>query len=119
MMKRDELAQSSTPESLVEHVRRNAPALRQTQHPHGEAMESVREATYRGHHIVVRTSYHIEVDGVTVEGHLGVTNDGQVHYHAVPNLSFASAIDLVKQLIDTFPEDFQPGPGGHEHGGES
>ena len=118
-MKRSELAQSSTPESLVEHVRRNAPMLQQTEHPHGETMESVREATYRGHHIVIRTSYHIEVDGVTVEGHLGVTNDGQVHYHAVPNLSFASAIDLVKQLIDTFPEDFQPRPGGHAHREES
>jgi hypothetical protein len=119
MMKRSELSQASNPESLVEHVRQNAPALQQTQHPHGQAMESVREATYRGHHIVVRTSYQIEVDDVTVEGHLGVTNDGQVHYHAVPNLSFASAIDLVKQLIDTFPEDFQPGSGGHEHGEES
>jgi hypothetical protein len=116
MMKRDELAWASDPESLAQHVRENAPALQQTQHPHGEAMESVREDTYKGHHIVVRTSYHIEVDGVTVEGHMGVTNDGQVHYHAVPNLSFASAVDLVKQLIDTFPEDFQTGPGGHEHG---
>lgn len=57
-------------------------------------MESVREATYKGHQIVVRTSYHIEVDGVTIEGHLGVTNDGQVHYHPVPNLSFDSALDL-------------------------
>jgi hypothetical protein len=119
MMKRDELAWASDPESLAQHVRENAPALQQTQHPHGEAMESVREDTYKGHHIVVRTSYHIEVDGVTVEGHMGVTNDGQVHYHAVPNLSFASAIDLVKQLIDTFPEDFQPRSGGHEHGEES
>lgn len=115
-MKRDELARATDPESLARHVRQNAPAMRQTQHPHGEAMESVREDAYRGHRIVVRTSYHIEVDGVPVEGHLGVTNDGQVHYHAVPNLSFASAIDLVKQLIDTFPEDFQSGSGGHEHG---
>ena len=110
-MKRDELAWASDPESLAQHVRENAPALQQTQHPHGEAMESVREDTYKGHHIVVRTSYHIEVDGVTVEGHMGDTNDGQVHYHAVPNLSFASAVDLVKQLIDTFPEDFETGPG--------
>jgi hypothetical protein len=118
MMKRDEFARASDPESLVQHVRDNAPVLRQTQHAHGEAMETVREDTYRGYHIVVRTSYHIEVDGVTVEGHLGVTNDGQVHYHAVPNLSFASAVDLVKQLIDTFPEDFQPKSSGHEHGEE-
>ena len=118
-MKRDELARASDPESLARHVRQNAPEMRQTQHPHGGAMESVREDTYGGHHIVVRTSYRIEVDGVPVEGHLGVTNDGQVHYHAVPNLSFASAIDLVKQLIDTFPEDFQSGSGGHEHEGGS
>ena len=118
-MKRDEFVQHSTPESLVEHVARNASALQQTQHDHGRAIESVREATYRGHHIVIRTSYHIEVDGVPVEGHLGVTNDGQVHYHAVPNLSFASAVDLVKQLIDTFPEDFQARSEGHAHGEES
>src|SRR5215207_1073952 len=111
-MKRDELARDSTPESLAEHVDRNAPAVRQEQHEHG-VMESVREASYCGHHIVIRTSYRIEVDGVPVEGHLGVTNDGKVHYHAVPNLSFASAVDLVKKLIDTFPEDFQSQHGGH------
>lgn len=118
-MKRSELARDVTPESLVEHVGQNAPALRQSGHDHhSEAMESVREATYRGHHIVVRTSYRIEVDGVPVEGHLSVTDDGQVHYHAVPNLSFLSAVDLVKQLIDTFPDDFRPGSGGHAHGEE-
>jgi len=115
MMKRDDFAQSSTPESLVEHVAKNAPAVQRTQHDHGGTTESVREATYRGHHIVIRTSYHIEVDGVPVEGHLGVTNDGQVHYHAVPNLGFSSAVDLVKQLIDTFPEDFQARYEGHSH----
>src|SRR5215212_12116340 len=115
MMKRSELDQASTPESLADHVARNAPALRQSQHEHVRATESDREATYRGHHILIRTSYHIEVDGVAVEGHLGVANDGQVHYHAVPNLSFASAVDLVKQLIDTFPEDFQPGSEEHDH----
>jgi hypothetical protein len=117
MMKRDELARDATPESLAEHVDRNAPAVRQEQHEHG-VMESVREATYRGHHIVIRTSYRIEVDGVSVEGHLGVTNDGKVHYHAVPNLSFSSAVDLVKKLIDTFPEDFESQHGGHGGHGE-
>ncbi len=114
-MKRNDFVQHSSPEALAEHVARNAPAVRQTQHDHGGATESVREATYRGHHILIRTSYHIEVDGVPVEGHLGVTNDGQVHYHAVPNLGFASAVDLVKQLIDTFPEDFQARREGHVH----
>jgi nitrogenase molybdenum-iron protein alpha/beta subunit len=71
-------------------------------------MESVREATYRGHHIVIRTSYRIEVDEQPIVGHMGVSNDGQVHYHPIPNLGFDSAVDLVKKLIDTFPDDFDP-----------
>lgn len=112
-MKKSELIQASNPESLVESVRRYRP---QPHEAHAGMMESVREATYRGHTIVIRTAYHIEVDGVAIEGHLGVTNDGQVHYHPVPNLSFGSAVDLVKQLIDTFPDDFGTQPGGHSHG---
>jgi hypothetical protein len=111
-MERSEFARASTPESLVEHVRRNAPVLG---HLHGGTMESIREGTYRGHHFVIRTSYHIEVDGVPLEGHLGVANDGQVHYHAIPNLRFVSAVDLVRQLIEAFPEDFQPHTGRHAH----
>ena len=57
-------------------------------------------------HIVIRTTYQIEVDGTPVTGHMGVTDDGKVHYHPVPNISFASALDMVKQLIDVFPDDF-------------
>jgi hypothetical protein len=37
---------------------------------------------------------------------MGVTNNGQVHYHPIPNLSFASAIDMVKAVIDVFPRGF-------------
>jgi hypothetical protein len=82
------------------------------------ASESVREAEYNGHQIVIRTTYQIEVDGKPISGHLAVTNDGQVHYHPIPNLSFASAIDLVKQLIDVFPDDFEDvhSTPGHHHG---
>ena len=119
-MKRSELARAATAEAIVERVAEQGAQLpRQDQghdHGHGMPMESTREATYYGHHIVIRTTYQIEVDGTPIEGHLGVTNDGQVHYHAVPNLSFASAVDLVKQLIDTFPEDFEAGTAPHGHG---
>jgi hypothetical protein len=98
-------------------VKRNRP---RAGHHRGDAVETVREDDYRGHHIVVRTTYEIEVDGRPVTGHLGVTNDGRVHYHPVPNVSFASAIDLVRQLIDTFPDEFEGAPPpppehGHEH----
>src|SRR6185503_1730971 len=78
---------------------------------------SIREADYKGHHIEIRTTYEIEVDGVPVTGHLGVDNEGRVHYHPVPNASFASAVDLVKQLIDSFPDDFPAGGAGRSRTG--
>lgn len=103
-------------------VRRNRP---RRGHEHGgmeRGIETVREDDYRGHHIVIRTMYTIEVDGRPVTGHVGVGNDGRVHYHPVPNLSFVSAVDLVRRLIDTFPDEFPPedveqeaGPDGHHH----
>jgi hypothetical protein len=114
-MNKSELSQAADPQTLVESIRRYQPS--QHEH-HGGVMSSVREATYRGHRIVIRTSYQVEVDGVAIEGHMNVTNDGQVHYHPVPNLSFGSAVDLVKQLIDIFPDDFRTPLPGHSHGQE-
>ncbi len=76
-------------------------------HLHGEQeMESVRQAEHKGHSIMVRTRYEIEVDRKPVVSPVIVDNFGRVSCHALPNYSFLSAIDLVKQLIDTFPEDF-------------
>ena len=97
---------SPTPQSIAAYVKKNAGQVKKLQKlRHGKA-QSVREADYHGHHIVVRTSYDIEVDGRMVMGHMGVTNDGKVHYHPVPNMAFVSAIDMVKKLIDIFPDDF-------------
>ena len=107
-MDKRQLAAAATPEALVEHVTGHA---HHPSHSHEPAVTSTREVTYKGHHIVIRTTYQIEVDGLGIRGHMDVTNDGQVHYHAVPNLSFASAVDMVKQLIDTFPDDFDEGGG--------
>jgi hypothetical protein len=121
-MERPDLVQSANPESMLARLAEQKRTF-DRQHGHGGGSESVREEIYRGHRIVVRTTYSVEVDGVPVEGHLGVTNDGQVHYHAVPNLGFSSAIDLVKKLIDAFPDDFpSEGDGdatGHQHGGSA
>ena len=110
-----------TPETIVRYLEQNPPEP--SNHPHPGAHGTVREAEHRGHHIMIRTTYEIEVDGVPIEGHLGVTDDGNVHYHPVPNVTFASAVDLVKQLIDAFPDDFSSTPGGppgpgHDHGAE-
>ena len=99
-----------SPKSIAHYVKKNAKHVRKAQKQQHMSSQNVREADYRGHHIVVRTQYEIEVDGRVVTGHLGVSNDGQVHYHPVPNLSFASAVELVKQLIDIFPDDFGSRP---------
>ncbi len=117
-MNGEDLAQAATPEALADYVRQQRPQP-QRLHTHGGGMQSIRETDYRGHSVVIRTTYSIEVDGVPLEGHMEVNNEGRVHYHAIPNYSFASAVDLVKQLIDAFPDDFgaptaqQP----HTHGG--
>jgi hypothetical protein len=101
----------------VAEVEQNQPPARGHTAGHERMLETVREDDYKDHHIVIRTTYRIEVDGRPVTGHLGVTNDGRVHYHAVPNLSFPSAVDLVRRLIDTFPDEFERGDGtGHDHG---
>jgi len=57
-----------------------------------------------------------------------VSRSGDVHTHALPNYSFTSAIDLARQLIDSFPAQYGPATdrpdphdghdhGGHDHGG--
>ena len=102
-----------TPESIADYVKKNtqkvkgASAMMMMHHEGGQ--EVLREDDYKGHHITVRTVYHITVDGKEVTGHIMLTNDGQVQYHGLPNLSFDSTIDLVKSLIDNFPEDFEAG----------
>jgi hypothetical protein len=98
-----------TPESIAAYVKKNAGAAKMA--PMRGPIETVREDDYQGHHIVVRTTYRMQVDGKPVTGHIDVSNDGQVAYHGLPNMSFDSAIDLVKRLIDQFPEDFRPGGG--------
>jgi hypothetical protein len=103
--------------SIASYVKRNAGKVKKAQHSMHMASESVREADYKGHHIVIHTTYRIEVDGVPLMGHMGVTDDGRVHYHPVPNASFVSAVDLVKQLIDVFPDDFTGADGGAHGGG--
>ena len=97
---------SPTTTSIASYVKKNALHVKTSQTHVHQKNESIREADHKGHHIMVRTQYEIEVDGHMVRGHMGVTNDGHVHYHPLPNLSFTSAVDLVKQLIDTFPDDF-------------
>ena len=104
-MRNDDLVAAAQPEVVLDAFERNKEQF-DHQHHVMHPLETVRQQEYRGHHISIRTTYTIEVDGVAIEGHVGVTNDGQVHYHAVPNISFSSAVEMVERLIDAFPDDF-------------
>ncbi|MFI6582981.1 hypothetical protein [Embleya sp. NPDC050493] len=79
---------------------------------HG-SMDSVREEEFDGHRIVVKTTYEITVDDRSVAAHLMVSNNGEVHCHALPAYQFLSAVDTVKALIQYFPDEFPPAGGGH------
>lgn len=104
-----------TAESIAKYVKKNSVVVKRAAagmmmgKGHGARMESLREDDYEGHHIVIRTSYSITIDGKAVMAHLALTNDGEVQYHGLPNYSFGSAIDLVKKMIDVYPDDFAAG----------
>jgi hypothetical protein len=83
----------------------------------GGGMGSVREVDYKGHHITIQTTYRIKIDGKTFNGELSVSNAGSVHYHGMPNTGFASAVDLVKAVVDTFSDEFAAGSKGTGMGG--
>ena len=103
-MKPDQLATAADPKLLSAYLAKLPMAM--PHHHGGGSVDSVRTADHKGHHIVLHTTYQVEVDGRHLDIPLGVDNDGQVHCHALPNYQFSSAIDMIKQLIDSFPDDF-------------
>ena len=97
--------------------------LLRSSHASHDSGTSVREAHHNGHHITIKTTYEVRVDGKIFQGDLSVANGGDVHYHAIPTLGFPSAVDLMKCVIDVFPDVFATlshnGEGHHtgEHAG--
>ena len=79
-------------------------------------MASVRKAEHAGHAIEIRTHYEVKIDGKVVQLPLSVGDDGNVVCHALPNYLFVSAVDLVKTVIDLYPDDFAK-RGGKRPGG--
>ncbi|MFN0053557.1 MAG: hypothetical protein ACKV0T_15365 [Planctomycetales bacterium] len=96
------LTKASAPKALGGYLVKLAAA-----HVHHDphAMSSTRKTTHHGHEIMVETSYRITIDGKPIDVPLMVGDDGQVHCHSLPNYQFGSALDLVKVLIDLFPDD--------------
>jgi hypothetical protein len=94
-----------------EQAKKSSPIFKKLMQGSGHAMshggdDSMREDIYKGHRITVMTTYQIRIDGKLFKGQLGVSNAGDVHYHGIPNVGFTSAMDLVRSVIDTFPDDF-------------
>lgn len=75
----------------------------------GHAAPAVRVAIHKGHRIEVKTTYEVRVDGKKVAMPFAPEQDGSVSYHAIPNIAFHSAMDLVRCVIDVFPADFPAG----------
>jgi hypothetical protein len=124
-MDRPDLTAAVEPDALRASLAANADSLRQAAHGHqGNRGASVRSVTYKGHEIVIRTTYEITVDGDLFDAHVIVDNSGRVHYHGLPTRDFSSTVSLVKKAIDLFPDDFPSGassssqdqPAGHAHG---
>jgi hypothetical protein len=83
--------------------------------PHGKHEDtSVREITHNGHNIKIITTYRVEVDGKPAAMHLSVDEDGQVYTHATPFITYASAVDLMKEVMDAYPDAFA-GSGSDSH----
>ncbi|MGB5083857.1 MAG: hypothetical protein WBO09_04470 [Methylocystis silviterrae] len=109
-METKKLATGAAPRKLSDYLARardKAPA--HAGHGPGGA-QSVRKDSYRGHEIEIVTTYKILVDGRKIRAPLGVDASGQVHCHSLPNYQTASAVDMVRALIDGFPEEFERKP---------
>ena len=109
-MESKKLVTGATPRKLGDYLMRTRD--RTSAHAgHGAGgAQSVRKDAYRGHAIEIVTSYKILVDGRKIRAPLGVDASGQVHCHSLPNYQTASAVDMVRALIDAFPEEFERKP---------
>lgn len=82
--------------------------------PHGgHEAKAAREFAHRGHLVKIITTYRVEVDGHPIRAHLSVDEDGRVYTHATPFVTYASAIDLMKAVIDGYPDSFSSAGSGH------
>ncbi|MGE5193803.1 MAG: hypothetical protein ACM3U2_15005 [Deltaproteobacteria bacterium] len=107
------LTQAAKPQKLGGYLARLSRGAAKHHEMH-MAHDLVREDEHKGHRIVVRTMYTIEVDGKPLKLPIGVDNEGHVHCHSLPNYMFTSAVDLVKTVIDQFPDEFAPPKPGRE-----
>jgi hypothetical protein len=98
-------------------VRKEFPSY--AEHTHEALVRSTRVLEHRGHTITITTTYEVRVDERLVTLHLMVDEEGRLWSHLCPYLTFATAPELVRHLIERMPHLFepaQPAPGGDEEG---
>lgn len=79
----------------------NGAALWTGAHAHGVDAETV--AVHRGRLITVKRTYDIRIDGTPLSLPVSVDRFGRVSCHALPYVSFESAVDLLRSLLDAVP----------------
>ncbi|PPD43282.1 MAG: hypothetical protein CTY15_10410 [Methylocystis sp.] len=99
------LSDAASPKKLGAYLAKRAEAS----HGHGSHAQAGSERSFEhaGHKVTIATTYEVRVDGKPLAAPLGVDEAGQVHCHSLPNYQTASAVDMVKYLIDIFPDEFQ------------
>ena len=105
--KLDEAAELETFGAFIADLSQSQAQMPMHDHGGDGSIETVREDDYEGHHIEIRTTYKITVDGEILLAPLGLDNNGILHCHALPNYQFDSAVEMVRRLIDHFPDDFK------------
>ena len=112
-MKRKEAARYAPNAPLLKSVAKLPKIKHGTMHG-----KSVRTFSHKGHEISITTMYQVKIDRRVVHLPLMVSDDGHVQSHAIPNYSLSSAVDIVKTIVDLFPEDFEKKkPRGRRAGG--
>jgi hypothetical protein len=89
---------AATPKSMGAYLKKTAAASEHSMHS-----PAIRTTEYHGHEISIETVYRVQIDGKTVKMPLMVDDAGTVHCHSLPNYQFQSALDMVKAIVDVFP----------------
>ena len=69
---------------------------------HHHLLTSTRHLSHKGHQIAIKTTYEITIDGKKLLTHAMVDKEGRLWCHAMPYISFASANEMVKNIIDRY-----------------
>jgi hypothetical protein len=81
----------------------------------GGHASSMRMVEHHGYHIMLETTYRVTIDGKLLKAPLMVDDAGMVHCHSLPNYQFNSAVEMVKAIVDQFPDEFPPKGSGRGH----